>query len=287
VLIEGESGAGKELIARAIHNRSPRASQPFIKVSCAALPEPLLESELFGHEKGAFTGAIATRKGRFELADNGTLFLDEIGEITPAVQVKLLRAIQEREFERVGGSRTIKSDTRIISATNKNLLQEIRRGAFREDLYYRLNVISIHVPPLRERPEDVPLLAYHFLKNCSAEMNKDVASISDEALATLAGYAWPGNVRELQNVIERAVILSRGPTLEVPLADLQARAAPATPAATAASVTLTDAEREHILRALRDTNWVLGGPKGSAARLGMKRSTLHWKMKKLGITRPG
>ncbi|VAX18326.1 Response regulator of zinc sigma-54-dependent two-component system [hydrothermal vent metagenome] len=214
VLILGESGSGKELFARALHNKSPRASQPFIKVSCAALPELLLESELFGHEKGSFTGAIQDRKGRFELADKGTLFLDEIGEISPVVQVKLLRSIQEREFERIGGNKTIKTDTRIISATNKNLAEEVKKGLFREDLYYRLNVINIEVPSLRERRDDIPLLAYHFLERHSKETNKEVNSISDEALAILTGYDWPGNVRELENVIERAVVLIQGDEIQ-------------------------------------------------------------------------
>ncbi len=209
-LITGESGTGKELIARAIHSKSQRSKGPFIKVSCAALPETLLESELFGHEKGSFTGAIAQRKGRFELADKGTLFLDEIGEIPLSVQVKLLRVIQEREFERLGGTKTIKTDTRIISATNKDIKTEVERGAFREDLYYRLNVITIEAPPLRERKQDIPLLAYHFLERYALEMNKAMASFTDEAMACLTAYNWPGNVRELQNVIERAVALAQG-----------------------------------------------------------------------------
>ncbi|VAX19414.1 Flagellar regulatory protein FleQ [hydrothermal vent metagenome] len=214
VLIQGESGVGKELIARAIHNKSQRANQPFIKVSCAALSEHLLESELFGHEKGAFTGAISSRKGRFELADKGALFLDEIGEISLPVQVKLLRATQEREFERVGGGTTLKTDARIISATNKNLTEQVAKGAFREDLFYRLNVITLEIPPLRERREDISMLAYHFLKRFSEEMNKDAKAISDEALGVLTGYQWPGNIRELQNVIERAVVLSTNQVIE-------------------------------------------------------------------------
>lgn len=214
VLIQGESGVGKELIARAIHNKSQRADQPFIKVSCAALAEQLLESELFGHEKGAFTGAIASRKGRFELADKGALFLDEIGEISLSIQVKLLRATQEREFERVGGTATLRTNARIISATNRNLTEQVASGAFREDLFYRLNVITLEIPPLRERKEDISMLAYHFLKRFSGEMNKDVKAISDEALGFIAGYDWPGNIRELQNVIERAVVLSTSQTID-------------------------------------------------------------------------
>ncbi len=214
-LITGESGVGKELIARALHTKSSRAKQPFIKVSCASLPESLLESELFGHEKGSFTGAVATRKGRFELANKGTIFLDEIGEISKATQVKLLRVIQEKEFERIGGGgKTIKTDTRIISATNKNLAREVENGSFREDLYYRLNVITIEAPPLRERKDDLPLLAYHFLERYSAEINKEVTSFSDDTLALIANYNWPGNVRELQNVVERAVVLTRNTALQ-------------------------------------------------------------------------
>ncbi|MBI5814495.1 MAG: sigma-54-dependent Fis family transcriptional regulator [Nitrospinae bacterium] len=214
VLIQGESGVGKELIARALHNKSPRAAGPFIKVSCAALPEPLLESELFGHEKGAFTGAVAARKGRFELADKGTLFLDEIGEITQATQVKLLRVIQEREFERIGGNKTISTDVRIITATNKNLPDEVAKGNFREDLFYRLNVIAIDVPPLRERRQDIPTLAYHFLERYATETGRSIRAFTDEALAMMSNYPWPGNVRELQNVVERAVALTRDEVID-------------------------------------------------------------------------
>ncbi|MBI4667448.1 MAG: sigma-54-dependent Fis family transcriptional regulator [Nitrospinae bacterium] len=216
VLVMGESGCGKELIARAIHMKSQRAEGPFVKVSCAALPETLLEAELFGHEKGAFTGAVAQRKGRFELADRGTLFLDEIGEIPLSIQVKLLRVIQEREFERLGGTKTIKTDTRIISATNRNLKEEVEKGNFREDLYYRLNVITIEAPTLREHKQDIPTLAYHFLNRAAAEAGKEINSVSDTALAALAAYDWPGNVRELQNIMERAVVLCRGVAIEMP-----------------------------------------------------------------------
>ncbi len=214
VLVLGESGSGKELVARAIHQKSSRASQPFIKVSCAALPEGLLESELFGHEKGAFTGAVSERKGRFELANKGTLFLDEIGEISQAVQVKLLRAIQEREFERIGSSKTLHTDTRIISATNRNLADEVEKGGFRADLYYRLNVITIEPPPLMKRKDDIPLLVYHFLEKYRTETSKDISGVSDDALSKLTSYRWPGNVRELQNVIERAVVLCQGNRIE-------------------------------------------------------------------------
>jgi transcriptional regulator with GAF, ATPase, and Fis domain len=215
VLVLGESGVGKELVAKAIHKKSQRAGKPFIKVSCAALPEQLLESELFGHEKGSFTGAVGMRKGRFEIANGGTLFLDEIGEISQSIQIKLLRVIQELEFERVGGTKTIKCDTRIIAATNRDLAEEVKNANFREDLFYRLNVISIKVPPLRERVEDTVPLAYHFLEKYRKETNKDISDISDEALVIMSGYKWPGNIRELENVIERAVVLSKNKTIEV------------------------------------------------------------------------
>ena len=286
VLILGESGTGKEVVARNIHYHSPRRNKPFVPINCGAIPSDLLESELFGHEKGAFTGAISARQGRFEMAEGGTLFLDEIGDMSMHMQVKLLRVLQERTFERVGSNKTITSDVRIIAATHRNLEKAIEQGDFREDLYYRLNVFPIALPPLRERADDVPRLVHHFTQGFARRMGRRIDTIPTSVMDALVRYPWPGNVRELQNVIERAVILSKGPTLQVPLADLQSTPSPDTAKTAVASVTLTDAEREHILRALRDTNWVLGGPQGAAARLGMKRSTLHWKMKKLGISRP-
>jgi formate hydrogenlyase transcriptional activator len=287
VLINGETGTGKELIARAVHDLSPRKGRTFVKLNCAAIPTGLLESELFGHEKGAFTGAIAQKIGRFELANQGTLFLDEVGDIPLELQPKLLRVLQEQEFERLGGTRTIHVNVRLVAATNRDLAAMVAENKFRSDLYYRLNVFPISLPPLRERPDDIPRLVRHFTQKFARRMGRRIETIPSSVMDALVHYAWPGNVRELQNVIERAVILSKGSTLQVSLADLQSTAANATAAAApVASVTLTDAEREHILRALRDTNWVLGGPRGAAARLGMKRSTLHWKIKKLGIARP-
>ena len=280
VVIYGETGTGKELIARAIHDLSTRRNSTFVKLNCAAIPTGLLESELFGHEKGAFTGAIARRVGRFELAHGGTLFLDEVGEIPLELQPKLLRVLQEQEFERLGSSRTMKVDVRLVAATNRDLLQLVRERKFRDDLYYRLNVFPIHLPPLRDRREDIPLLVRHFAAQCSRRMRKDITSISSEAMDALTRYAWPGNVRELQNFIERAVIISSGSTLEVALEEL-----PTTPLSQQQSVTLNDAERAHIVDALRSTNWTLAGPNGAAARLGMKRSTLQFRMKKLGISR--
>lgn len=286
VLVRGETGTGKELIARAVHDLSPRKGRTFVKLNCASIPTGLLESELFGHERGAFTGAISQRIGRFELAHQGTLFLDEVGDIPLELQPKLLRVLQEYEFERLGGTKTIRVNVRLVAATNRDLAEMIADGRFRTDLYYRLNVFPITLPPLRERPDDIPRLVQHFTQGFARRMGRRIESIPSSVMDALVGYAWPGNVRELQNVIERAVILSKGSTLQVPMADLQTAAAPAAAPAAAASTTLTDAEREHILRALRETNWVLGGPEGAAARLGMKRSTLHWKMKKLGIFRP-
>jgi formate hydrogenlyase transcriptional activator len=285
VLIRGETGTGKDLIARAVHDLSPRKDRTFVKLNCAAIPTGLLESELFGHEKGAFTGAISQRVGRFEVAHQGTLFLDEVGDIPLELQPKLLRVLQEHEFERLGGTKTIRVNVRVVAATNRDLAEMIAEGRFRSDLYYRLNVFPIAMPPLRERPDDIPRLVRHFTQGFARRMGRRIDTIPSSVMDALVRYAWPGNVRELQNVIERAVILSKGLTLQVPVADLQLAAAPDT-APTAPSVTLTDAEREHILRALGDTHWVLGGPAGAAARLGMKRSTLHWKMKKLGISRP-
>jgi formate hydrogenlyase transcriptional activator len=286
VLIRGETGTGKELIARALHEMSPRKGRTFVKLNCAAIPTGLLESELFGHERGAFTGAIAQKVGRFELAHGGTLFLDEVGDIPPELQPKLLRVLQEQELERLGGTKTIKVDVRLVAATHRDLAKMVADGRFREDLYYRLNVFPVVLPPLRERRDDIPRLVRHFTQHFARRMGRRIETIPSAVLDALVRYSWPGNVRELQNVIERAVILSPGPSLQVPLNDLQAAAEEAS-APTAAAVTLADAEREHILGALRETGWVLGGPKGAAARLGMKRSTLRWKMQRLGISRPG
>jgi formate hydrogenlyase transcriptional activator len=283
VLIQGETGTGKELIARALHNLSGRKERTFIKLNCAAIPSGLLESELFGHEKGAFTGAVAQKVGRFELADGGTLFLDEIGDIPLELQPKLLRVLQEQEFERLGGVRTQRVDVRLVAATNRDLARMVAEGQFRGDLYYRLNVFPITTPPLRDRPEDIPLLVRYFVQQLAPRLKRRIESIATDDVNALTRYSWPGNIRELQNVIERAVLLASGPVLHIPLADGQ-RAAPAQP--DAAPVTLADAEREHILSALREADWVLGGPNGAAQRLGMKRSTLHWKMKKLKISRP-
>jgi len=286
VLVRGETGTGKELIARAVHDLSGRKNRTFVKLNCAAIPTGLLESELFGHEKGAFTGAISQRIGRFELAHRGTLFLDEVGDIPLDLQSKLLRVLQEQEFERLGGTKTIQVDVRLVAATNRDLGEMISQGRFRSDLYYRLNIFPIMLPPLRERLDDIPRLVRHFTQSFARRMGRRIETIPSPVMDALVRYTWPGNVRELQNVIERAVILAKGPTLQVPPADLQPIAAPVTSPTAAATVTLSDAEREHIVRALREANWVLGGPKGAAARLGMKRSTLHWKMKKLGIARP-
>jgi formate hydrogenlyase transcriptional activator len=284
VIICGETGTGKELIARALHDHSPRRDRTFVKLNCAAIPMGLLESELFGHEKGAFTGAIAQKIGRFELANEGTLFLDEVGDIPLELQPKLLRVLQEQEFERLGSTRTIRVDVRLIAATNRDLAQMVGEGRFRGDLYYRINVFPIIVPPLRERPDDIPRLVRHFTHRFARRMGRRIESIPTATMEALSCYPWPGNVRELQNVIERAVILSSGTSLQVPVSDLQLSTQPSE--ASVAAVTLLDAEREHILSALRETGWVIGGSKGAAARLGMKRSTLQHKMKKLGISRP-
>ena len=283
VLICGETGTGKELIARALHDLSSRRAHPFVKLNCAAIPLGLLESELFGHEKGAFTGAIAQRLGRFELANNGTLFLDEIGEVPLELQPKLLHVLQEQAFERLGGSRTIKTNARMIAATNRDLAAMIDRKEFRSDLFYRLNVFPILVPPLRERVEDIPLLVRCFVQRFARRTNKKLETISTDTMDALCRYDWPGNIRELQNVLERAVILSTGPVFEVPLSDL--RPAVAARPGTSMSDTLDETERKHILAVLNETGWVIGGKNGAAVRLGLKRPTLQFRMKKLGIFR--
>jgi formate hydrogenlyase transcriptional activator len=284
VLISGETGTGKELIARAIHQLSPRRQQAFVKLNCAAIPTGLLEAEFFGHEKGAFTGAIAQRIGRFELAERGTVFLDEIGEIPLEVQPKLLRVLQDREFERLGSPRTRRTDARLIAATNRNLAASVDGQQFRADLFYRVNVFPVHVPPLRERPDDIPLLVRHFVQQFARRMHKTIETIPADTMQGLIQYSWPGNIRELQNIIERAVIVSAGPVLQVPLTDLHPRATSVRPVP---QDTLAEAERKHILAVLQETNWVLSGPHGAAARLGMKRSTLQFRLRKLGIARPG
>jgi formate hydrogenlyase transcriptional activator len=291
VLIYGDTGTGKELVARALHNLSSRAGNAFVKLNCAAIPTGLLESELFGHERGAFTGAISQRVGRFELAHRGTVFLDEVGEIPLELQPKLLRVLQEREFERLGGTRTIRSDARLIAATNRDLSTMVEQQKFRQDLFYRLNVFPIRVPPLRERTEDIPLLVRHFVQQFSRRMNKQIDSIASETMKALVRYDWPGNIRELQNVIERAVILSPGPALKVSLADLKIRVEPTAMRALKAreetggsmQSVLDETERVQILRALDQSNGVVSGPDGAAARLGMKRSTLQFRMQKLGV----
>ena len=282
VLILGETGSGKELIARALHNLSTRRERTFVKLNCAAIPTGLLESELFGHEKGAFTGAIATKIGRFETADRGTLFLDEVGEIPLELQVKLLRVLQEQEFERLGSTRTIRVDVRVVAATNRDLGQMVEEQKFRSDLYYRLKVFPVTLPPLRDRAEDIPALVRHFAQKFALQMKKRVETIPAEAMKALQAYPWPGNVRELENFIERAVILTSGADLRVPLAELKTMSPPSN----GSLKTLEDAEREHILKALREAKWTIGGSTGAAAKLGMKRTTLQSKMQKLGITRP-
>jgi formate hydrogenlyase transcriptional activator len=301
VLITGDTGTGKELIARAIHNLSPRRERTFVKINCAAIPSGLLESELFGHERGAFTGALAQKIGRFELADRGTLFLDEIADLPLELQPKLLRVLQEQEFERLGSNHTQRVDVRIVAATNGDLGKLVAERAFRSDLYYRLNVFPIHIPALRERPEDVPLLVRYFVQKFSRRLNKSVAYVPAEAMEALASYSWPGNIRELENFIERAVLLSPGKELRVTIselkpvtaadeagADFSASSTSLTSSTSSAAVisTLEDAERQHILRALRQTEWRIAGTKGAAAILGMKRTTLQARMRKLGIRRP-
>jgi formate hydrogenlyase transcriptional activator len=295
VLIYGETGTGKELIARALHNLSSRQSNAFVKLNCAAIPTGLLESELFGHERGAFTGAISQRVGRFELAHRGTMFLDEIGEVPLDLQPKLLRVLQEREFERLGSTRTMHTDARLIAATNRDLEALVNEQKFRSDLYYRLNVFPVRVPALRERPEDIPLLVRHFVQQFSRNMSKVIDTIPAETMSTLVKYPWPGNIRELQNVIERAVILTKSPILNVPGDDLRgtngnsvpamALIPPANPNGSSRNMRaeLDDAERQKIMAALEQTNWTVAGPNGAAARLGMKRSTLQARMQRLGI----
>jgi formate hydrogenlyase transcriptional activator len=280
VLIQGETGTGKELVARAIHNLSSRREHTFVKVNCAAIPAGLLESELFGHERGAFTGAIAQRLGRFELAHGGTIFLDEVADIPLELQPKLLRVLQEQEFERLGSTRTVRVDIRLVAATNRDLAEMVAERTFRSDLYYRLRVFPLVLPPLRERQDDIPALVRYFVQKYARRMNRTVETIPAESLDMLVRYAWPGNIRELENLIERAVIVSPGPVLRVPLGELKVPTE-----LSGEIITLHAAEREHIVRALEATNWVLAGPRGAAARLGMKRTTLQSKMQRLGVVR--
>mgnify|MGYP001249564476 CR=1 FL=1 len=282
VLILGETGTGKELIARAIHRLSARAERTFVKLNCAAIPTGLLESELFGHERGAFTGAISQKAGRFELADKGTIFLDEVGEIPLELQSKLLRVLQEQEFERLGSTKTVRVNVRLVAATNRDLKGLVEAKQFRSDLYYRLNVFPITLPPLRERQEDIPILVRYFTQHYAVRMKKNIQTVPAKTLEVLSSYAWPGNIRELENLVERSVILTQGTDLQVPISELQTASLLTGSMAT----TLEEAEREQILRALRDAKWVIGGPTGAAARLGLKRTTLQSKMQKLGITRP-
>jgi formate hydrogenlyase transcriptional activator len=289
VLIQGETGTGKELIARAIHNLSSRCGRPFVRLNCAAIPLDLLESELFGHERGAFTGAIAQKIGRFELADKGTLFLDEVGDIPSALQPKLLRVLQEQEFERLGSGRTHQVDVRLVAATNRDLMEMVNRGEYRSDLYYRLNVFPVLLPPLRERLEDIPALVTHFVEKFGVRMSREIEHIPAETMSALCSYPWPGNIRELQNLIERGVILSNDGVLSNPLPAAGAHrvaVAPATTVAAAPATTLRDSEHALILRTLELVGWVIGGPKGAAKKLGLKRTTLIHKMQKLGISRP-
>jgi formate hydrogenlyase transcriptional activator len=287
VLVLGETGTGKELIARAIHNLSARSGRPFVKVNCAAIPFDLLESELFGHEKGAFTGAIAQKIGRFEMADNGTLFLDEIGDLPLALQPKLLRVLQEQEFERLGSGRTHRINVRVVAATHRDLTEMVARGEFRSDLYYRLNVFPVELPPLRKRPEDIPQLISHFVENVGRRMGKSIRFIAPETMSAFTAYSWPGNVRELQNLIERAVIRSNNGELPNPLPVLGQTPARSQNVSipSPASATLSDCMRSIILRTLEETGWMIGGPEGAAARLGLPRTSLISKMKKLGLAR--
>jgi len=284
VMIQGETGTGKELIAQAIHRNSPRRGHCFVKTNCAAIPHGLVESELFGHERGAFTGAIARRVGRFETANRGSLFLDEVGDFPIELQAKLLRVLQGGEFERLGGIQTVRADVRLIAATHQDLEALAKNGKFRNDLYYRLNVFPIYVPPLRARREDIAPLVMHFVRTFAVEMNKTIVEVPEETMRVLRDYRWPGNIRELRNFIERSVILSNGPTLSAPVRDLKCAPRPVS----GSPITLEDAAREHIHRILKETKWVVSGPRGAAARLGIKRSTLYFRMRKLGISRaPG
>src|ERR1700678_3511070 len=289
VLIEGETGTGKELIAHAIHNASRRVGRPFIELNCAAIPLDLLESELFGHEKGAFTGAIAQKIGRFEMADKGTLFLDEVGDIPPALQPKLLRVLQEQEFERLGSGRTHKVDVRLVAATNRDLIKMVARGQFRSDLYYRLNVFPILLPALRERREDIPALVAHFVRLFSRRIGKQVDSVPPEMMAAFQWYLWPGNIREVQNLVERGVILSRDGVLVNPFHKKQTELMiPSLHCRRTfnASMTLEDSDRALVVETLEHVGWVVGGPRGAAVKLGLKRTTLLAKMRRLGISRP-
>ncbi|MBX3327459.1 MAG: sigma 54-interacting transcriptional regulator [Nitrospira sp.] len=282
VLIQGETGTGKELIARAIHRLSGRSERTFVKLNCAAIPTGLLESELFGHERGAFTGAISQKVGRFELADKGTIFLDEVGEIPLELQSKLLRVLQEQEFERLGSTKTIRVNVRLIAATNRDLKSLAEAKQFRSDLYYRLNVFPVTVPPLRDRQEDIPTLVRYFTQHYAVRMKKNIQTVPAETLDVLSRYPWPGNIRELENLIERSVILTQGTDLQVSLSELR----PVNTHIASAMITLEEVEREQIVRTLREARWVIGGPKGAAVRLGLKRTTLQSKMQKLGISRP-
>jgi formate hydrogenlyase transcriptional activator len=285
VLVQGETGTGKEVIARAIHEASPRRNNCFVALNCAAIPGALLESELFGHEKGAFTGAVAQAMGRFQSADRGTLFLDEIGDLPLELQPKLLRALQEKEIERLGGGRTVQVDVRVIAATNQNLAQMVDERKFRADLYYRLNVFPMTLPPLRERGEDIPLLIEHFVQKFAQRQGKTIEQIPDEVMDALKRYDWPGNIRELQNVIERGVIMTTGPVLSRLTTQHIRREAPAAPVnAPASGKTLAESQRAHIMATLRETNWRVGGPRGAAAQLGLARTTLIARMQRLGIS---
>ena len=280
VLLRGETGTGKEVIAQAIHDASPRRQHRFVAINCAAIPAALLESELFGHERGAFTGAVTHRLGRFQAADRGTLFLDEIGELPIELQPKLLRVLQEQEFERLGSSQTTRVDVRIVAATNQDLDQMVAERRFRMDLYYRLNVFPITLPPLRERAGDIPLLVGHFLRTFAQRHGKSIEFIPDDVMTALEGHDWPGNIRELQNFIERSVVMTRGPGLRAPVAELRRQEMPV-----AGPRRLADVDKAHIIATLDETNWVVGGPNGAAARLGLNRTTLIGRMRKLGISR--